>query len=210
MYTRDPNNKNQPPMRPPNNYGGTAFRDGEPRLPVDIPSPPVIVRPANEPTARGGEKIPQIRERTNIHSGSSPHTSFSPNGALLARTSADIPPTREETVKPPTREEIANPSPPPPDIAAPAGLVFPDNLAGPRAGGCEEGCPSPDDGGCQPSSRPANPLLSLFSSLMPPGFGKHGQEFGYEELLIVGLIFLLSQSEGESDILLLLALLLFF
>lgn len=55
-----------------------------------------------------------------------------------------------------------------------------------------------------------NPLRSLFSSIMP-GIGRSGrEEFGFEELLIVGLIFLLSQSEGESDILLLLALLLFY
>jgi hypothetical protein len=58
-----------------------------------------------------------------------------------------------------------------------------------------------------------NPLKNLFSSIIPP-MGKHGDkdEFGFEELLILGLILLLSQSEGEgdNDILLILALLLFF
>ncbi len=52
----------------------------------------------------------------------------------------------------------------------------------------------------------------LLSSLLPPSIGSlssHG-DFGFEELLLVGLIFLLSQSDGGHDILVLLALLLFF
>ena len=45
---------------------------------------------------------------------------------------------------------------------------------------------------------------------MPPGFSRRGEgEFGFEELLIIGLILLLSQSDADNDILLLLALLLF-
>lgn len=63
------------------------------------------------------------------------------------------------------------------------------------------------------SKEPKNPLKSLFSSIIPP-MGKHSDknEFGFEELLILGLILLLSQneSEGDNDILLILALLLFF
>lgn len=53
-------------------------------------------------------------------------------------------------------------------------------------------------------------LKSLLSSIMPPRTCSEGGEFGFEDMLIIGLIFLLSQSEGDEDILLALVLLLFY
>jgi len=45
---------------------------------------------------------------------------------------------------------------------------------------------------------------------MPPRPEGDKAEFGFEDMLIIGLIFLLSQSEGDEDVLLLLTLLLFY
>jgi len=53
-------------------------------------------------------------------------------------------------------------------------------------------------------------LRGLLSSIMPPRPDGDGGEFGFEDMLIIGLIFLLSQSEGDEDILLVLMLLLFY
>ena len=61
-------------------------------------------------------------------------------------------------------------------------------------------CESDDGGG----------LKGLLTSIMPPRADGCRGEFGIEDMLIIGLIFLLTQSEGEEDILLALALLLFY
>ena len=68
-----------------------------------------------------------------------------------------------------------------------------------------------------PDSREASahrglpPSHGLLSALMPPCVGSaHGGELGFEELLLTGLILLLSQSQRDSDIILMLALLLFY
>ena len=53
-------------------------------------------------------------------------------------------------------------------------------------------------------------LRGLISSIMPPRPEGDKAEFGFEDMLIIGLIFLLSQSEGDEDVLLLLTLLLFY
>jgi hypothetical protein len=53
-------------------------------------------------------------------------------------------------------------------------------------------------------------LRRLLSSIMPPRPESEKCEFGFEDMLIIGLIFLLSQSEGDEDVLLLLTLLLFY
>lgn len=53
-------------------------------------------------------------------------------------------------------------------------------------------------------------LRGLLSSIMPPRPEGEKGEFGFEDMLIIGLIFLLSQSEGDEDVLLLLTLLLFY
>lgn len=55
------------------------------------------------------------------------------------------------------------------------------------------------------------PPRGFLSSLIPPGFSDTGDsDPGFEELLLVGLIFLLSRGEQDSDILLMLALLLLY
>lgn len=194
MYTRDPNNKNQPlNLRPPNNYGGTAFRGGEVRLPADVPS--VIVRAGSGEGSVAErevlpEKIPQIKERSAPAGYSMPHTSFSPLKSAFPQPPGNDIPLNDINIAKPAE-------------AAPAGLVF--------SGECDDGCPVGRTD-ARPPGNGSNPLKSLFSSIMPPGFGRKGKEneFGFEELLIVGLIFLLSQSQDDSDILLLLAMLLFF
>ena len=53
-------------------------------------------------------------------------------------------------------------------------------------------------------------LRGLLSSILPPRAEGEKWEFGFEDMLIIGLIFLLSQSEGDEEILLLLMLLLFY
>lgn len=53
-------------------------------------------------------------------------------------------------------------------------------------------------------------LRGLLSSILPPRAEGEKWEFGFEDMLIIGLIFLLSQSEGDDEILLLLMLLLFY
>jgi hypothetical protein len=78
----------------------------------------------------------------------------------------------------------------------------------------EHGEGVPPAAGCV-KEQPKNPLKSLFASIMPPGIGCRGdrgdgKDFGFEELLIIGLILLLAQNDSDNDILLILALLLFF
>ena len=53
-------------------------------------------------------------------------------------------------------------------------------------------------------------IRGLLSSILPPRAEGERWEFGFEDMLIIGLIFLLSQSEGDEEILLLLMLLLFY
>ena len=61
------------------------------------------------------------------------------------------------------------------------------------------------------SHRPPSPAHGLLSALIPPGLDSaHGNGLGFEELLLTGLILLLSQSQRDSDIILMLALLLFY
>ncbi|MBQ9079738.1 MAG: hypothetical protein IJY27_01580 [Clostridia bacterium] len=62
------------------------------------------------------------------------------------------------------------------------------------------------------SAAPRRPVQKgILASLIPPGFSDScNSEFGFEELLLVGLIFLLSQGERDTDMLLILSLLLFY
>lgn len=60
------------------------------------------------------------------------------------------------------------------------------------------------------SPRPAPPR-GILASLIPPFFGESdGISIGFEELLLVGLMFLVSQGERDTDTLLMLMLLLFY
>lgn len=61
-----------------------------------------------------------------------------------------------------------------------------------------------------PQESQPKPARGILSSLIPPGFSGGDSDFGFEELLLVGLIFLLSRGENDSDILLMLALLLLY
>ena len=55
------------------------------------------------------------------------------------------------------------------------------------------------------------PPRGILSSLIPPFFGESdGINIGFEELLLVGLMFLVSQGERDTDTLLMLMLLLFY
>ena len=53
-------------------------------------------------------------------------------------------------------------------------------------------------------------LRGILSSILPPRSDGDRGEFSFEDMLIIGLIFLISQSEDESEILLALMLLLFY
>ena len=60
------------------------------------------------------------------------------------------------------------------------------------------------------SAKP-KPPRGFLASLIPPAFSEVGDaDGGMEELLLVGLIFLLSRGEQDNDILLILALLLLY
>lgn len=121
------------------------------------------------------------------------------------------PPTRKSPVTPPQnysgtafsdrRTPPKEPSPPPVPTDTPALPPPPPQEEQPvaTAVACD-----------QPQESQPKPARGILSSLIPPGFSGGDSDFGFEELLLVGLIFLLSRGENDSDILLMLALLLLY
>ncbi len=203
MYIRDQNSKNQSGrIKPPENYGGTVFLGGElkaspetrqrPGTFAETEPPKIIkdsipghqIRPnfAKEGGHDSGREPPPAQYREGV-SGSHPGKGFEGAGPADDDEPGEYCPL-------PRRDDRAGHAPP--HVAEPVGLAPP-----------------------APKEKEAaknNPLKSLFSSIMPPGIGgrRDDGEFGFEELLIIGLILLLSQSESDNDVLLILALLLFF
>ena len=128
------------------------------------------------------------------------------------------PPTRKPPVTPPQNYSgtaFAEPRPivtpiepplPPPAVAADA-PALPPPPEQPKEKEEEQDVPTsaPE----QHEHRP-KPPRGILSSLIPPGFSGGDWDLGFEELLLVGLIFLLSRGENDSDILLMLALLLLY
>lgn len=121
------------------------------------------------------------------------------------------PPTRKPALTPPQnysgtafsdrRTPPKEPSPPPVPTDTPA---LPPPLP-------QEDEPVATAVACdQPQESQPKPARGILSSLIPPGFSGGDSDFGFEELLLVGLIFLLSRGENDSDILLMLALLLLY
>ncbi len=205
MYIRDQNSKNQSGrIKPPENYGGTVFLGGEPKAPSETKQrpgtlaeaePPKIIkdpipghqiRPGfiKEGRHEGGRTLPPVQYREGL-SGSHHGNNFESAGAAGDDGPAEYCPL-------PRQDDRAGHAP-----SHKAEPVDPAQSTSPH-----------------PPKEPTknNPLKSLFSSIMPPGIGGHRDDgnFGFEELLIIGLILLLSQSESDNDILLILALLLFF
>ncbi|MGI6166719.1 MAG: hypothetical protein ACOYIA_01100 [Eubacteriales bacterium] len=187
MYTREQGPKDGPDIRLPDNYSGTAFRSGIRHPPEAIALPPGLL---SDESAKYSKDTPARQPRSYIKK---------------------VPPERDLLpVEQPGKEDVRKS--PFPD----AGEARPVHEEPERSGEVEhKPSHSEHDKEGHPAAalekpNPKNPLKGLFSSIIPPGFGKHGEgEFGFEELLLVGLILLLSQSDANNDILLLLALLLF-
>ncbi|NLW74570.1 MAG: hypothetical protein GX057_06765 [Clostridiales bacterium] len=187
MYIREQGPKDSPDIRLPDNYSGTAFRGGMRHPPEAIALPPGLL---SDEGAKYSKDIPPRQPRSYIKK---------------------VPPERDlPSVEQPGTEDVKKSSFPDAGEARPV-----HEEPEPRGDLEVEHKPSHSEQEGHPVAacekpNPKNPLKGLFSSIVPPGFGKHGEgEFGFEELLLIGLILLLSQSDADNDILLLLALLLF-
>ena len=180
MYSRYSNHYGRVPGRVPENYSGCAFRS--PRENSDLP--PDTSR--NEPPARGSDNT---REKFG-------------NAGLPVPFS---PPLRDFSKSTGFREQMQKPDDDEPLIPP----VFPSMRGGHQKP--PEDCPSPPnpEPPDRPDPPPRKPPFDLLHHLTAhdgklPFFG--GLDF--EELLLIGLILLLSGSEQESDVTLVLALLL--
>ncbi len=186
MYTRENGQKDSPDIRLPENYSGTAFRSGIRHPPENITLPPGLL------SDEGGKysRDTTARQPRSYIKKAPPESSLPHRETDDGRGSS--PPAAAAAV---AREK-------------PDGRDFEVGHKALQGEGEPHKNDLPVEAGARPHSK--NPLKGLFSSIMPPGFGKHGEgEFGFEEILIIGLILLLSQSDADNDILLLLALLLF-
>jgi hypothetical protein len=183
MYTRDQGPRDGPDIRPPDNYSGTAFRSGIRHPPETINLPPGLL------SDEGGKY-----ERDTV--------ARQPRSYIKKVSPDSGPPSKPEGDRKHSFPGAAPPKEPEQGRDAETG----------HKASHSEGEPHKEDLEAEACARPhsKNPLKGLFSSIMPPGFSRRGEgEFGFEELLIIGLILLLSQSDADNDILLLLALLLF-
>lgn len=127
--------------------------------------------------------------------------------ALLPPSVPDLPPDDEDLGAP---TAAAAPEPEMPDTEDPATPVaseVPDSRDGGRTAAVRGGdCP-----GCRREPPPRPPEHGLLGALIPPGLaGGSGSGLGFEELLLTGLILLLAQSDRDSDLVLMLALLLLY
>ena len=224
MYIRD-QGKGQSIPRPPSNYGGTAFRGNEPISPEEL----IGVKPQSGSVKDGDLRRDNSSRRDNDsrrddeirRDSDTRHENDARRDSDLRRDN-DL--RHDDNIHRDHLHPGENSSHRDDDGAKIPRLLprsEPVEVSDPSDG--DAGKPGKDIAGDdRPPGRPEekrerpkddkNPLKGLFSALMPPGFNKPGHEgaFGFEELLIVGLIFLLSQSEEDTDILILLALLLFF
>lgn len=126
------------------------------------------------------------------------------------------PPPAAPIVLPPALPPSAEGNAAPPNIAAVSAAA---EAAVDRTG-CEPlspatpGAAEASAADCRPKAPPPKaptPGHGLLGALIPPGLdGRHGSGLGFEELLLTGLILLLSQSDRDSDLVLMLALLLFY
>lgn len=167
MYSRYDHRKNQP-IRLPENYGGTAFKEstpGRPLPPKESPSPRQLE--IGKPTPPPDRPV------------------------------SDMPPPPRPVILPPketVREEPQRALPTPIPIS-------------PK----EENIQHKDSSAPPSEERPVSAFLQPFQGL----FGHMGNAFpfghgiGFDELLIIGLIILLSHTDEGSDVVLWLALLLF-
>ena len=168
MYSRYSHRQN-PPIRLPENYSGTAFKEATPSHPLppkESPTPPRQLE-IGKPTPPPDRPI------------------------------SDMPPPPRPVILPPketVREEPQRALPTPISVS-------------PK----EEDDPHKDAPAPSSEERPVSAFLQPFQGL----FGHMGNAFpfghgmGFDELLIIGLIILLSRTEQESDVVLWLALLLF-
>ncbi len=200
---------------PPGNYSGTAFMstadtrrvyDGSASSPINSSAPTSYpaascrlsdspgthmtykARERPDPAATDGITQPhgtpeqaEAEKTAGIHGPSE----LSASNQKYEASGADTPSGEADTDRPPDRPDDAT-------VASASSKDAPDS----REASAHRGPP---------------PSHGLLSALMPPGFGStHGGELGFEELLLTGLILLLSQSQRDSDIILMLALLLFY
>ena len=110
---------------------------------------------------------------------------------------------RQEKQPTPAFFEVAKPTPPPEKTEPDAEPGVPTQKPTTHAESVEAAVKHLE----RPHPSAASPFSSLFGSLGSAFPFSHG--LGFEELLILGLIIMLSRNENESDIVLLLGLLLF-
>ncbi len=123
-------------------------------------------------------------------------------------------PTPREPIPSPRQLEIGKPSPPPsrpvepdpPPVPKPP-ITEEAREEPPRSLPAPSGLISSKDTDAKAVSAPPSPLQGVFGHLGHTFPFAHGM--GFDELLIIGLIILLSRNEQESDVVLWLALLLF-
>lgn len=210
MYAKDPRRPT-----PPRNYGGTAFREQARDSVRDTPSE----AQHNVPCTSLSPASPYLATSTAPSSPPSPSSPSMPhdlpNEPCSARKcAADGAPTdRTDSAEPSAAQSEAesahaigrrgesnadDTSAPPSDtVASPdSGLSGAASTSGETSAGARQ---------------PPSPVHGLLGALIPPSFdAAHGNGLGFEELLLTGLILLLSQSQRDSDIILMLALLLFY
>ena len=126
------------------------------------------------------------------------------------------PPSRRPSITPPrnysgtaffeSQQPPEAPSTPSPPENLPQ-LSAPDEQPPSYAAG-QDGDVTPAQDASPASAKPHG-TRGFLSALIPPSFSE-GDDNGIEELLLVGLIFLLSREERDNDILLILALLLLY
>ena len=133
------------------------------------------------------------------------------------------PPSRKPQVTPPQNYsgtaffeppiQLQPEVPPPPPVQQ----ELPPLLPSPSPAEQSDGDSAPDLSNCDstqestPVSAKPKPPRGFLASLIPPAFSDgEDADGGIEELLLVGLIFLLSRGEQDNDILLILALLLLY
>lgn len=170
---------------PPKNYSGTAFRGTSPYIaPQNVSSDVPQDTPASPPLSPA--LLPPSAPASPHNESGAPTYEVS---EVSEASEASVPEVSEVDDRGGGREENG-------DSTVSVGGDCP---------GCHGHHREP------PPSAHRPPEHSLLGALIPPGLsGSSGSGLGFEELLLTGLILLLAQSDRDSDLVLMLALLLLY
>lgn len=182
---------------PPRNYGGTAFRE-----PVRDTVSETATNTAPE-TRRDAPYTAPYPASPYLTAPSTPSNPPSPSSPC------DLPPEscHERESAPTAEASLSEPSTEQNETESTRATDHHDSSKADDASVTTSASAETSAG----SHRPPSPAHGLLGALIPPGLDSaHGNGLGFEELLLTGLILLLSQSQRDSDIILMLALLLFY